>query len=254
MLLNRRTWQYRGRAKNDAAIRQRLEALAQQRRRFGAPRLHVLLRREGIRINHKRTERIYREAGLTLAKRRRFRKRTGAQRKVLQPTTRADERWSMDFVADNLTDGRRLKILTIVDDHTRENPGIEVDTSINGVRVTHVLDRIAVFRGYPKMIVVDNGPEFAGRALDEWAYRNKVELHFIEPGKPVENCYIESFNGKFRDECLNEHWFTRMELAREIIEAWRVDYNEVRPHSSLGNLTPAEFARNLRAEPVLYST
>ena len=119
MVLNRRTWQYRGRAKNDAAIRQRLEVLAQQRRGLGAPRLHVLLCREGIRINHKRTERIYREDGLTLAKRRRFRKRTGAQRKVLQPTTRADERWSMDFVADNLTDGRRLKILTIVDDHTR---------------------------------------------------------------------------------------------------------------------------------------
>ena len=189
-----------------------------------------------------------------MAKRRRFRKRTGAQRKVLQLTTWANERWSMDFVADNLTDGRRLKILTIVDDHTRESPGIEADTSINGVRVTHVLDRIAVFRGYPKMIVVDNGPEFAGRALDEWAYRNKVELHFIEPGKPVENCYIESFNGKFRDECLSEHWFMRMEHAREIIEAWRVDYNEVRPHSSLGNLTPAEFARNLRAQPVLYST
>ena len=183
-----------------------------------------------------------------MAKRRRFRKRTGVQREVLQRVSRRNQRWSMDFVADNLTDGRRLKVLTIVDDYTRESPGLEVDTSINGVRVTRVLDRIAVSRGYPEMLVTDNGPEFAGKALDEWAYRHNVRLHFIEPGKPVENCYIESFNGKFRDECLSEHWFMHLQHAREVIETWRVDYNEVRPHRSIGNLTPSEFARTRAAE------
>jgi len=254
VVLNRRTFQYRARVKDDEAIRNRLQELAQQRRRFGAPRLHVLLRREGIIINHKRTERIYREAGLTLAKRRRFRKRTGVQREILQPATRINERWSMDFVADTLINGRRLKALTIVDDYTRESPGIEVDTSINGLRVTHVLDRIAVFRGYPQMLVMDNGTEFTGKALDEWAYRRGVQLHFIDPGKPVENCYIESFNGKFRDECLNEHWFTHMQHARDVIEEWRIDYNDVRPHSSLRDLTPTEFARDHRKETVLNTT
>lgn len=216
--------------------------------------MHVLLRREGIIINHKKTERIYREAGLTLAKRRRFRKRTGMQREILQPATRMNERWSMDFVADTLTNGRRLKALTIVDDYTRESPGIEVDTSINGVRVTYVLDRIAVFRGYPKMLVVDNGPEFSGKALDEWAYRHGVRLHFIEPGKPIENCYIESFNGKFRDECLSEHWFMNIPHAKDVIEEWRIDYNDVRPHSSLKDLTPSEFARNHQEEMALHTT
>jgi putative transposase len=254
VVLNRRTFQYRARVKDDEAIRKRLQELAQQRRRFGSPRLQVLLRREGIIINHKKTERIYREAGLTLAKRRRFRKRTGVQREILQPATRMNERWSMDFVADTLINGRRLKVLTIVDDYTRESPGVEVDTSINGVRVTHVLDRIAVFRGYPKMIVTDNGTEFTGKALDEWAYRHGVQLHFIDPGKPVENCYIESFNGKFRDECLNEHWFIHMQHARDVIEEWRIDYNDVRPHSSLRDLTPSEFARDHHKETVLNST
>ena len=191
---------------------------------------------------------------MTLAKRRRFRKRTGVQRAILEVATRMNQRWSMDFVADNLSDGRRLKVLTIVDDYTRESPGMEVDTSINGMRVTHVLDRLAVYRGYPEMLVTDNGPEFAGKALDEWAYRNNVRLHFIEPGKPIENCYIESFNGKFRDECLNEHWFMNMQHAREVIETWRQNYNEVRPHRSLGQLTPAEFSRNQRPEIVPNST
>jgi len=148
----------------------------------------------------------------------------------------------MDFVADSLVDERRLKVLTIVDDYSRECPAIEVDTSLNGIRVIQILDRIAMSRGLPETIVVDNGPEFAGKALDEWAYRRGIHLHFIEPGKPVENCYVESFNGKFRDECLNEHWFLNIAHARQIVEDWRMDYNQVRPHSSLNNLTPKEFA------------
>lgn len=151
----------------------------------------------------------------------------------------------MDFVSDSLFYGRKFRALTIVDDFSRESPAIEVDTSLSGLRVTRVLDQLAQTRGLPEVITVDNGPEFAGKVLDEWAYRNGVKLHFIRPGKPVENCYIESFNGKFRDECLNENWFSSLQEARNIIEAWRRDYNQYRPHSSLGDLTPEEFVRKI---------
>jgi len=252
--MNRRTFQYSKKNKDDEVIRKRLEELAKQWNRWGCPQLHRLLRREGTPINHKRTERIYREAGLTLIKRRKFRKRTGVQRKQLARVVQMNQRWSMDFVADSLNDGRRLRVLTILDEYTRECLAIEVDTSLNGLRVTYVLDRIASIRGYPKCIVVDNGPEFAGQALDEWAYRYGVKLHFITPGKPVENCYIESFNGKFRNECLNEHWFVNIPGAREIIENWRIVYNEVRPHSALGGITPAEFAKSQAVKILINST
>jgi len=153
----------------------------------------------------------------------------------------------MDLMADSLWDGRRLKVLTIVDDYSRECPAMEVDTFINGVRVTQVLERISQRRGLPKISVVDNGPELAGKALDEWAYQKGITLRFIESGKPVENCHAESFNGKFRDECLNESWFVDLFHAREMVESWRTDYDEVWPHISPGNLTPSEFAcRNCR--------
>lgn len=153
----------------------------------------------------------------------------------------------MDFVADGLIGGRRLRCLTIVDDGTRECLAIEVDTSITGVRVLAVLDRIADARGLPKSITVDNGPEFDSQVLDQWAYGHAVHLSFIRPGKPNENAYIESFNGRFRDECLNEHWFLSLAHARSVIEAWRIEYNTERPHSSLGNRTPEEFADAQRA-------
>ena len=149
----------------------------------------------------------------------------------------------MDFVSDCLSDGRKFRTLNIVDDFSRECPAIEVDTSITGQRVVRVLDRLAEIRGLPETIVVDNGPEFAGRTLDEWAYRRGVRLHFIDPGKPVQNAYVESFNGRFRDECLNQHWFIGLDDSRRIIEEWREDYNTIRPHSSLGNAAPAEFVR-----------
>ena len=149
----------------------------------------------------------------------------------------------MDFVADALATGRKFRTLNIVDDFTRECPAIEVDTSLPGLRVTRLLDGLAQTRGLPEIIVMDNGPEFAGKALDAWAYQHGVQLHFIRPGKPVENAYIESFNGKFRDECLNENWFIDLGDARIKIESWRIDYNQSRPHSSLGNLTPEEFAK-----------
>jgi putative transposase len=225
----------------DEELRKRMRALAERRRRFGSPRIHVLLKREGLVVNHKRTERIYAEEGLSLRVRKR-KKRVAMARIELTSPDRPDQRWSMDFVQDQLADGRRFRVLTIVDAFTRECPALEVDTSIGGKRVARVLDKLAFLRGLPEAITIDNGPEFTSNAFDEWAYRNNVKLDFIRPGKPIENAYIESFNGKLRDECLNDNWFLSLNDAREIIEDWRMDYNRHRPHSSLDNLTPAEYA------------
>lgn len=239
--LARSSYHYHSGKLRDFELRARLIDLAQKRPRFGYRRLHVLLRREGYLVNHKWTERVYREEGLALRRKKR-RKLAGGLRATFMACQKPNERWSMDFVSDSLTSGRKIRVLTVVDDYTRECPALEVDTSLGGVRVTRFLDRLAETRGLPEVIRTDNGPEFAGKALDEWAYRNRVRLDFIRPGKPVENAYVESFNGKLRDECLNQHWFTTLQAARQIIEDWRRDYNEARPHSSLGNLTPEEFA------------
>ena len=237
--------QYTPRPDHNTALRVRLKALAEERRRFGSPRLHVLLRREGWMVNHKRVERLYRQEGLSLRRKRRH--KTGSHLRVAPPSpVRVNERWSMDFVTDSLTSGRRFRSLTIVDDHSRESVAIEADFSLTGVRVARTLDRLAATRGLPHVITVDNGPEFAGKALDAWAYQKGIRLQFIRPGKPVENAYIESFNGKYRDECLNENLFRTLDEARVIIETWRTDYNQYRPHSSLGNLTPEEFANQDR--------
>jgi len=200
-----------------------------------------MLKREGLVINHKKTERLYREEGLAL---RRKRKRKGAAgiRVVMAPPQRVNGRWSMDFVTNSTVTGRRFRALTIVDDYSRECPAIEVDTSLGGRRVVSVLDRLAETRELPEVITIDNGPEFAGKALDERAYRKGVKLNFIRPGKPIENAFVESFNGRFRDECLNTNWFLSARHAREVIEEWRRDYNEVRPHSSLKGNTPREYA------------
>ena len=165
--------------------------------------------------------------------------------------SRVNERWSMDFMSDCLATGRRFRTLNIVDDLTRECPAIEVDTSLPGARVVRVLDRLAILRGLPDTIVIDNGSEFTGRALDAWANKHGVRLHFIDPGKPVQNAYVESFNGKFRDECLDLHWFTDLADAREKIESWRVEYNRVRPHSSLDDATPEEFAEKIKEQKPL---
>jgi putative transposase len=224
-------------------LRERIRELAHRRRRFGCPRIHLLLRREGLVVNHKRTERIYREEGLSLRKRKR--KKMAAQTRIVLPSpTGPNEIWSMDFVTDSIVTGRRFRALVIVDDYSRECPAIEVDTSLGGIRVVQVLERLAETRGLPQVITADNGPEFASRVLDEWAYRRGVKLNFIRPGKPIENAYAESFIGRLRDECLNENWFITLKDARVIIESWRVDYNEGRPHTSLGGLTPREFMEN----------
>ena len=198
-------------------------------------------RRAGTTVNHKRLYRLYRAAGLQVRRRRRTRLTRG-ERVPLPTPTRRGERWSMDFTLDTLADGRAFRTLNIVDDYSRECVAIEVDRSLPGLRVTRVLDRLRHAVGLPSSIVLDNGPEFAGRTLEAWAYAAGVTLCFIRPGKPIENAYVESFNGKFRDECLNEHWFVSLADAQAAIEAWRVDYNTVRPHSALADQTPHHFA------------
>jgi putative transposase len=214
------------------------------KRRYRYRRLHVLLRREGFAVNRKRVQRLYREAGLTV--RRRKRKRIGpVERHPLPKPVAANISWSMDFVSDGLADGRRVRCLTIVDDCTRECLAIEVDTSLTGKRVVAVLERLIEQRSAPQSITVDHGPEFEGQTLDAWAYQHDIRLAFIRPGKPVENAYIESFNGKFRDECLSMEWFRNRIDAKIVIEHFRRQYNEVRPHSSLGQLTPVEFKQRL---------
>jgi putative transposase len=233
---------YQSSKPDDALMRQRLKTLAAERPRFGYRRLGVLLEREGTRINHKRLHRLYREEGLVLRKRRRQRA-ASATRLPLTAPSKAGERFSMDFVSDSLATGRSFRTLNIVDDYTRECLAIEVDTSLTGERVARVLQRLLNSDKKPQLIVVDNGPEFTSKALDAWATKNKVHLRFIDPGRPMQNAYIESFNGRFRDECLNQHWFISLEEAREVIEEWREDYNQQRPHSSLKQQTPAEFAR-----------
>jgi putative transposase len=225
----------------DAELRQRLRELAAKRMRFGYRRLTALLVREGVRVNHKRVYRLYREERLAMRTRRRRRIRwTGEP--ALPAVERRNERWSVDFVSDCLATGRVIRVLTIVDDYTRECPALEVDTSLGGMRVRRVLDRLAAERGLPEVMVADNGPEFRGRALAAWSEEHRVRLHFIEPGKPVQNAYVESFNGRLREECLNANWFVSLADARRKIEAWRRDYNQQRPHSSLGYLPPQEFA------------
>jgi putative transposase len=241
--LSTATWRYQRRTNaTNLAVLARLQAHAALRARFGYRRLHILLEREGLVVNHKRVHRIYREAGLQVRRRRRKRL-TRADRVPLPVPRQRLERWSMDFTADTLADGRCFRTLNIVDEFTRECVAIEVDRSLPGLRVARVLDRLHAVIGVPPCIVVDNGPEFAGRTLDAWAYAHGVTLRFIRPGKPIENAYVESFNGKFRDECLNEHWFVSLADAKTAIEAWRVDYNAVRPHSSLNGATPEQFAR-----------
>lgn len=229
-------------AEANERLRLRLRELAEERRRWGYWRLHVLLKREGWEVNSKRVYRIYVEEKLVVRRRKRRRRTCAQARALLAAPTRPNQTWTMDFLHDALASGRKLRTLSIEDAYTREMLAIEVDTSLPALRVVRVLERLRLARGLPERIVIDNGTEFTSKALDQWAYRNKVALHFITPGRPMENGYIESFHGKFREECLNQHWFLTLEDARQTIEAWRIDYNQVRPHSSLGYLTPEEFA------------
>ena len=221
--------------------------IAQVRRRFGYRRIHDLLRRQFPGVNHKRVYRLYSQAQLAVRKRKKVR-RAASERVPLTIASRVNEVWSMDFVSDSLANGRRIKCLTVADDFTHECVDIAVDYGISGQYVTRLLDRAAIFRGYPAAVRTDNGPEFTCRAFIAWAQAHDVRHILIQPGRPMQNGYIESFNGKFRDECLNEHWFQTLMQARSEIATWRQDYNEVRPHSSLGRIPPAEFAQRHRAK------
>lgn len=247
MGLARSTHRYQSRkAERDGELRERLRELATQRMRFGYRRLTAMLVRAGVEVNHKRVYRLYREEGLTMRIRQRRRIRwKGAA--ISPAAEKPNQRWSIDFVSDCVSTGKAIRMLTMVDHCTRECPAIEVDTSLGGLRVRRVLDRVAADRGLPEAIVLDNGPEFRGRALAAWSEERGVRLEFIQPGKPVQNAYVESFNGRLRDECLNANWFTSLGDARRKIEAWRRDYNQERPHSSLNYMAPQAFARS-RAE------
>ena len=234
----RSSCRYRSRARDQSPLRVRLRDLAAARVRDGYRRLHVLLQREGWQVTHKRVERLYREEGLGIRVKRR-RKRTSLPRVAPPPPARPQERWSMDFLTDSLADGRRFRILTLVDNVSRVSPAIELGVSLTGARVVAVLDRLRRTVGAPERIAIDNGPEFISKALDAWAYRNGVQLECSRPGKPTDNAFAESLNGHFRAECLDQHWFASLEEARATIEAWRVEYNTERPHRALRQQTPA---------------
>jgi len=239
--LGRSTFYYVSQRKDDRALRMRLRELAGARPRFGYRRLYVMLRREGWLVNHKRVYRLYGEEGLSVRTKKR-RKRASHCRVAPEPPSAPNQRWGMDFIADALDDGRRFRALTIVDVFTRECLAIEADLSLPARRVTAVLNRLAVTRGLAKIITVDNGSEFFSREMDSWAYCHGVQLDFIRPGKPVENAYIESFNGRLRDECLNAELFLTLDDAKDKLAEWKRDYNKVRPHTSLGDIPPSEFA------------
>jgi putative transposase len=242
--LSRSRWQHRSVRGDDAELRTRLRDLAAQKPRWGYEQLHALLRREGRVVNHKKVLRLYREEGLAVSRRRRKKHVAIARVPLPQPTART-ERWSMDFVSDALANGQAFRCFTLIDDFTRECPAIEVAPSLPGWRVIHVLERVGADRGFPKSIVCDNGPEFAGKEMDRWAYERGIVLQFIRPGRPIENAYCESFNGKLRDECLNANWFTSLADAQRGIERWRCEYNDERPHTGLDRRTPTEFAKTL---------
>ncbi len=230
--------------RDDGPLRERLVALARRWPRFGTPRLTFLLRVECGAINHKRVERLYKQAGLSLPRRRSKKRRGGFRPQLLEKPARPGQCWAMDFVSDTLADGRRFRALTVIDEFTRECVAIEVDTSLSGERVTRVLDRIIKQRGTPMNLRTDNGPEFTSQVLLRWTQARGVTQHYIAPGKPMQNCTCESFNGKLRDECLSRKWFATLEEARNIIETWRIEYNEERPHSALNFKTPRDFKEN----------
>ena len=223
--------------------------LAQARKRFGYRRIHDLLRPAFPGVNHKRVYRLYSMADLAVRKRKKV-KRPASERVPLQLAQRVNEVWSMDFVSDSLSSGRRIKCLTVADDYSHECVDIAVDYGISGQYVTRMLDRAALFRGYPATVRTDNGPEFTSRVFMAWALSHGIRHILIEPGRPMQNGYIESFNGKFRDECLNEHWFETLPQARNTISDWRQDYNEVRPHSSCRRMPPAKFAALIRQQEI----
>lgn len=247
--LNRATYYYESQTKDQTALKIRLRDLAASRVRYGYRRLHVLLQREGWKINHKRVYRIYQQEGLSL-RLKRAKKRVSVARVPTPPANAPNEQWSMDFMADALADGRRFRVLTLVDNFSRVSPALEVDFSLPGEKVVAVLDQLAAAGKKPKVLHVDNGPEFISKALDAWAHRNGVHLDFSRPGKPTDNPFIESFNGKLRTECLEQNWFASLNEAKERLEAHRKEYNTERPHTALQYLTPEQYLKNWQTKQV----
>ena len=240
---------YEPRPDRNVELRERILALAQRHKRYGVGMIHLKLRQSGLPVNYKRVERLYQDAKLQVRRRKRKKVLVGERQPLLRPD-RANEVWSMDFVFDRTAEGRVIKCLTIVDDATHESVAIEVERAISGHGVSRVLDRLALSRGLPKVIRTDNGKEFCGKAMVAWAHEHGVQLRLIEPGKPNQNAYIESFNGRLRDECLNEHWFPSLLHARTEIETWRREYNEERPKKALGGMTPSAYAEQLAMKAV----
>ena len=235
---------YRSRGEGNEALRSSIVDLAHRHRRYGWRMIHLKLAQAGWAVNHKRVRRLYRLEKLMVRKRKR-KKVPMAERQPLIRPGMANEVWSMDFVFDRVADGRTVKCMTVVDDATHEAVAIQTESAISGAHVTRILDQLKHDRGLPKVIRTDNGKEFCGRAMLQWAYANGVTLRLIEPGKPNQNAYVESFNGRLRDECLNEHWFTSLIHARVVIEAWRREYNEERPKKTLSGMTPSAYAKYL---------
>lgn len=245
---DRSAYLYRSRRRPQAALVQRIREIAETRVRYGYRRIHVLLRREGWQVNAKRIYRLYKELGLQIRNKVPKRRVKAKLREDRRPAIEANETWAMDFVHDQLATGRKIRILTVVDTFTRFAPAIEPRFGYRAEDVVEVLERVGREHGLPKTIRVDQGTEFVSRVLDLWAYHRGVTLDFSRPGKPTDNAFIESLNGKFRAECLNAHWFMSLDDARAKCEAWRRDYNEVRPHSAIGNKPPSALVKRSSAD------
>jgi putative transposase len=242
--VDRSTVRYQSVRADDGDLREAIKRVSRERRRFGYRRIHVMVEREGHKVNHKKLRRIYAEEKLQVRRRGGRKRALGTRRPMVLPDG-PNQRWSLDFVSDAFTDGRRFRILAVVDDFTRENLALVADTSLSGLRVTRELDRVIAERGMPRTVVSDNGTEFTSMAILKWVQDTAIDWHYIAPGKPQQNGFIESFNGKLRDECLNETLFRSLRDARETLATWRQDYNGHRPHSALGNLTPTDFAKKV---------
>jgi len=245
--VDRSTVRYRSKRPDDTDLRQAMRSVAIERRRFGYRRIHVMLARQGITMNLKKLRRLYREEGLQVRRRGGRKRALGTRRPMVLPEG-PNQRWSLDFVSDAFTDGRRFRILSVVDDFTRECLALVADTSLSGHRVTRELDAIAARRGKPTTVVSDNGTELTSMAVLKWCQDTGIEWHYIAPGKPCQNAFVESFNGRLRDELLNETLFSSLRQARLAIHQWKEDYNHTRPHSALGNIPPAEFASTFTLE------
>lgn len=241
LAVDRSSVRYRSIRPDDRDLREKMRAVALERRRFGYRRIHIMLQRQGVVMNQKKLRRLYKEEGLTVRKRGGRKRALGTRRPMLLPE-QANQRWSLDFVSDAFTDGRRFRILAVVDDYTRECLALVADTSLSGLRVARELDAVIAHRGQPHTIVSDNGTELTSMAILKWCQETGIEWHYIAPGKPMQNGFVESFNGRLRDECLNETLFSDLVQARTAISSWKEDYNTHRPHSALGNIPPAEFA------------